>query len=133
MVSKIDHIGIAVSNLEETVKLYTDFLGLKVEKTETHAEQKVNVAFLPIGDTEFELLEPNDPESAIAKFIKTRGEGIQHIALRVENIEEAIAEMRAKGMRFIDEKPRIGAGGTKIAFLHPKNTHGVLLELVQVK
>lgn len=131
MISKIDHIGIAVSNLDETVKLYTDFLGLKVEKTETHEEQKVKVAFVPVGDTEFELLEPTDPESAIAKFIKSRGEGIQHIALRVENIEKAIGELKEKGMRFIDEKPRIGAGNTKIVFLHPKTTHGVLLEMVQ--
>jgi len=131
VISKIDHIGIAVSNLDETVKLYTDFLGLKVEKTETHEEQKVKVAFVPVGDTEFELLEPTDPESAIAKFIKSRGEGIQHIALRVENIEKAIGELKEKGMRFIDEKPRIGAGNTKIVFLHPKTTHGVLLEMVQ--
>jgi methylmalonyl-CoA/ethylmalonyl-CoA epimerase len=131
MISKIDHIGIAVANLDETVKFYSEMLGMKVEKTETHAGQKVKVAFLPVGDTELELLESTDPEGAIAKFIKSKGEGIQHIAFRTENIEKAILELKEKGMRFIDEKPRIGAGNTKIVFLHPKNTYGVLVELVQ--
>jgi methylmalonyl-CoA/ethylmalonyl-CoA epimerase len=131
MIAKIDHIGIAVANLDETVKFYSEMLGMKVAKTETHAEQKVKVAFLPVGDTELELLEPTDPESAIARHIKNKGEGIQHIAFRVENIEQAILDLKGKGMRFIDEKPRIGAGNTKIVFLHPKNTYGVLVELVQ--
>jgi methylmalonyl-CoA/ethylmalonyl-CoA epimerase len=131
MISKIDHIGIAVANLDETVKFYSEMLGMKVEKTETHAGQKVKVAFLPVGDTELELLESTDPEGTIAKFIKSKGEGIQHIAFRTENIEKAILELKEKGMRFIDEKPRIGAGNTKIVFLHPKNTYGVLVELVQ--
>jgi len=131
MISKIDHIGIAVANLDETVKFYSEMLGMKVEKTETHAGQKVKVAFLPVGDTELELLESTDPEGAIAKFIKSKGEGIQHIAFRTENIEKAILELKEKGMRFIDEKPRIGAGNTKVVFLHPKNTYGVLVELVQ--
>lgn len=131
MIAKIDHIGIAVANLDETVKFYSEMLGMKVAKTETHAEQKVKVAFLPVGDTELELLEPTDPESAIAKHIKNKGEGIQHIAFKVENVEQAVADLKAKGMRFVDEKPRIGAGNTKIVFLHPKNTYGVLVELVQ--
>lgn len=131
MISKIDHIGIAVANLDETVKFYSEMLGMKVEKTETHAGQKVKVAFLPVGDTELELLESTDPEGAIAKFIKSKGEGIQHIAFRTENIEKAILELKEKGMRFIDEKPRIGAGNAKVVFLHPKNTYGVLVELVQ--
>ena len=130
MIYKIDHIGIAVANLDEKVKFY-EMLGMEVEKTETHARQKVKVDFLPIGDTELELLEPTDPESAIAKFISSKGQGIQHIAFQTENIEKAIADLKAKGMRFIDEKPRSGAGGTKIVFLHPKNTYGVLVELVQ--
>lgn len=131
MILKIDHIGVAVANLDATVKFYSEMLGMKVEKTETHAGQKVKVAFLPVGDTEMELLEPTDPESAIAKHIKNKGEGIQHIAFRVQNIEQAIADLKAKGMRFVDENPRIGAGNTKIVFLHPKNTYGVLVELVQ--
>ncbi|MDI3534367.1 MAG: methylmalonyl-CoA/ethylmalonyl-CoA epimerase [Thermosediminibacterales bacterium] len=129
MIKKIDHIGIAVSNLEEALKLYTDVLGLNLADTEIVEEQKVKVAFLPIGDTEIELLEPTDPDSPIAKFIEKRGQGIQHIAFRVDNIEEAIKEMKDKGMRMIDEKPRYGAGGANIAFIHPKSTQGVLVEL----
>ncbi len=131
MTSKIDHIGIAVANLDEALKLYTEVLGLTVHGTETVEEQKVKVAFLPIGDTEVELLESTDPEGPIAKFIEAKGQGIQHIAFRVSNIEEALAAMKAKGMRLIDEKPRYGAGGAKIAFLHPKSTNGVLIELCE--
>ena len=131
MTSKLDHIGIAVANLDEALKLYTEILGLKVHGTETVEEQKVKVAFLPIGDTEVELLESTDPEGPIAKFIEAKGQGIQHIAFRVSNIEEALAAMKAKGIRLIDEKPRYGAGGAKIAFLHPKSTNGVLIELCE--
>jgi methylmalonyl-CoA/ethylmalonyl-CoA epimerase len=131
MVLKVDHIGIAVSSIEESLKLYTDVLGIKLHGTETVAEHKVKVAFLPLGDTEIELLEATDSESSIAKFIESRGQGIQHIALRVENIEKALEEMKEKGIRLIDEKPRYGAGGAKIAFLHPKSTNGVLVELCQ--
>lgn len=129
MIKKVDHIGIAVSNLEEALKLYTDVLGLNLADTEIVEEQKVKVAFLPIGDTEIELLEPTDPDSPIAKFIEKRGQGIQHIAFRVDDIEKAIKEMKDKGMRMIDEKPRYGAGGANIAFIHPKSTQGVLIEL----
>lgn len=130
-VLKVDHIGIAVKNLDETLKFYTDALGLEVEGTETVEEQKVKVAFLPVGDTEVELLESTSPDGPIAKFIEKKGEGIQHIAFKVENIEEAIKHMKEKGFRMIDEKPRYGAGGAKIAFCHPKSTYGVLLELCQ--
>lgn len=128
-VEKIDHIGIAVKNLEETLKFYQEILGLECVGTEVVEEQKVKVAFLPIGDTEVELLESTEEDGPIAKFIEKKGEGIQHIAFRVENIEEAIEEMKAKGVRMIDEKPRYGAGGAKIAFCHPKSTNGVLVEL----
>lgn len=131
MVSKVDHIGIAVKDLEETLKLYTEVLGLHLENTEVVEEQKVKVAFLPVGDTEIELLESTDPEGPIGKFIETKGQGIQHIAFRVDDIEKAIEEMKNKGLRMIDEKPRYGAGGAKIAFLHPKSTNGVLIELCQ--
>ncbi len=131
MVQKVDHIGVAVSSLEDALKIYTDVLGLKLHGTEVVEEQKVRVAFLPVGDTEVELLESTDPEGPIAKFIEKRGEGIQHIAFRVDNIEEALAEMRRKGIRLIDEKPRYGAGGARIAFLHPKSTGGVLVELCE--
>ena len=133
MVGKIDHIGIAVSNLDEAVKLYRDVLGLELHGTEVVPEQKVRVAFLPVGDTEVELLESTSAEGPIAKFIEAKGQGIQHIAFRVDDIEAALEEMKAKGMRLIDDKPRYGAGGAKIAFLHPKSTGGVLIELCERK
>ncbi|WIF95652.1 methylmalonyl-CoA epimerase [Caminicella sporogenes] len=132
-VLKVDHIGIAVKNLDETLKFYTEALGLELHGTETVEEQKVRVAFLPVGDTEVELLESTSPDGPIAKFIEKKGEGIQHIAFRVENIEEAIEYMKEKGFRMIDEKPRYGAGGAKIAFMHPKSSHGVLVELSERK
>ena len=128
-VLKIDHLGIAVHSIEEAKKLFQDTLGLKFEGSETVAEQKVTTAFFPVGDSEVELLESTAPDGPIAKYLEKRGEGIQHIAFRVENIEEAVAELKEKGIRLIDEKPRLGAGGAKIAFLHPKSTHGVLIEI----
>lgn len=131
MVKKVDHIGIAVKNLEETLKFYEGALGLKCGGTEVVEEQKVKVAFLPIGDTEIELLESTDEQGPISRYIEKKGEGIQHMAYRVDNIEKAIEEMKAKGIRMIDEKPRYGAGGAKIAFLHPKSTYGVLIELCE--
>ncbi|MPN61467.1 hypothetical protein SDC9_209204 [bioreactor metagenome] len=133
MVKKVDHIGIAVSNLDEAVKLYSDVLGLELHGTEVVEEQKVKVAFLPVGDTEVELLESTAPDGPIAKFIEAKGQGIQHIAFRVDDIEAALAEMKEKGLRLIDEKPRYGAGGARIAFLHPKSTSGVLIELCERK
>lgn len=132
-VLQIDHIGIAVKNLDETLEFYTEVLGLKAHGTEVIEEQKVKVAFLPCGDSELELLESTAEDGPIAKFIEKNGEGIQHIALRVDNIEEAIAMLQEKGMRLIDEKPRYGAGGARIAFLHPKATKGVLMELSERK
>lgn len=131
MVQKVDYIGIAVKNLDEALKFYEDVLGLKCAGSEVVEEQKVKVAFLPIGDTEVELLESTEEDGPIAKYVEKKGEGIQHIAYRVANIEEAIEEMKSKGIRMIDEKPRYGAGGAKIAFLHPKSTYGVLIELCE--
>lgn len=128
-VLKLDHIGIAVKNLDETLKFYTEALGLELHGEEVVEEQKVKVAFLPVGDTEVELLESTSPDGPIAKFIEKKGEGIQHMAFKVENIEEAIAHMEEKGFRMIDKAPRYGAGGAKIAFMHPKSSHGVLVEL----
>ncbi|MBK5252552.1 MAG: methylmalonyl-CoA epimerase [Peptostreptococcaceae bacterium] len=127
---KIDHIGIAVKDLEKALEFY-EALGMKAEGTEVVEEQKVRVAFLPTGDSEIELLESTSPDGPIAKHIEKKGEGIQHLALRVENIEEAIADLMEKGVRMIDEKPRYGAGGAKIAFVHPKSTNGILLELTE--
>ena len=128
-VLKIDHLGIAVDSIEQAKKLFHDILGLKFEGAETVEEQKVTTAFFPVGESEVELLESTAPDGPIAKYLEKRGEGIQHIAFRVDNLEEALAELKDKGIRLIDEKPRKGAGGAKIAFLHPKSTHGVLIEL----
>ena len=128
--SQIDHIGIAVKNIEEAAKLYTD-LGLKVEGTEVVESQKVKVAFIGIGQSRIELLESTAPDGNIAKFIEAKGEGIHHLAVKVDNIEKALEELSAKGYQLIDKTPRVGAGGHKIAFLHPKSTKGVLLELSQ--
>jgi methylmalonyl-CoA epimerase len=128
----LDHIGIAVKSLAESSKLY-ELLGIKSTGTEEVAEQKVKVAFFPVGDSEVELLESTSPDGPIAKHIEKNGEGIQHIALRVDDIEAALAELKAKGVRLIDEKPRYGAGGARIAFVHPKSTGGILLELSERK
>ncbi len=133
MVNKLDHIGIAVNNLEESVKFYEEILGLKLQGIETVEEQKVKVAFLPLGDTEIELLEGTSPDSPVAKFIENKGQGVQHLAFKVDNIEKVLEEMKEKGIRLIDEKPRYGAGGARIAFLHPKSTNGVLVELCERK
>lgn len=129
---RIDHVGIAVKNLEEAKKLF-EAMGLSVTEIEEVAEQKVKVAFFPLEGSEIELLETTDPDGPIGKFIEKRGEGIQHIALRVDDIEAALEELKAKGYQLIDQKPRYGAGGARIAFLHPKSTFGVLLELSERK
>ena len=128
---KIDHLGIAVKSIDEGKNFWTDVLGLEFEGSETVAEQKVTTAFFPVGESEVELLESTAPDGPIAKYIEKKGEGIQHVAFRVENIEVALSELKEKGIRLIDERPRIGAGGVKIAFLHPKATNGVLVELCQ--
>lgn len=130
-VSKVDHIGIAVKSIAESKKFYTEILGLIALGEETVEEQKVKVCFIPCGDSEIELLESTSPDGPVAKFIEARGEGMQHIALRVDDIDAAIAELKEKGVRLIDEKPRYGAGGARIAFVHPKATNGILLELSQ--
>lgn len=133
MVTKVDHIGIAVKNIDEALNFYEGVLGLKTAGKETVEEQKVTVAFLPIGDSEVELLESTSEDGPIAKFIEKNGEGIQHIAYKVDDIEKAIETMKSKGVRMIDEKPRYGAGGARIAFCHPKSTGGVLVELCERK
>lgn len=130
---KVDHIGIAVKDLEASIAFYGDILGLEMSGSEVVEEQKVKVAFFPVGDTEIELLESTSEDGPIAKFIEKNGEGIQHIAFKVDNIEEAIEYMLSKGMKMIDEKPRYGAGGAKIAFVHPKSSNRVLVELSERK
>jgi methylmalonyl-CoA/ethylmalonyl-CoA epimerase len=129
---KVDHVGIAVKSLAESSKIY-EILGITSTGTEEVAEQKVRVSFFPVGDSEIELLESTSPDGPIARHIEKNGEGIQHLALRVDNLEAALAELKAKGVRLIDEKPRYGAGGAKIAFVHPKSTGGILLELSERK
>lgn len=128
---KIDHLGIAVNSIEDGKNFWSDVLGLAFEGAETVAEQKVTTAFFPVGESEVELLESTSPDGPVAKYIEKRGQGIQHIAFRVDDIEAALAELKEKGIRLIDETPRPGAGGAKIAFLHPKATGGVLVELCQ--
>ena len=132
-VTRVDHIGIAVKNLDEMVKWYEETLGIEAHGYEVVEEQKVKVAFLPIGESELELLEDTTGDGPVAKFIEKNGEGVQHIALRVDNIEETLAELKAKEVRLIDQTPRYGAGNASIAFVHPKATHGVLLELCERK
>jgi len=129
MLQQIDHIGIAVRDLDETIAFYRDVMGLEVSSTEIFNGMKV--AFLRIADSELELLEDMTPNGAIARHIAKRGEGLQHVAYRVSNIEEALAEMRAKGITLIDAQPRPGARNARVAFLHPKSTKGVLIEFVE--
>ncbi len=128
---KIDHLGIAVNSIGGGKEFWSDIMGLHFEGSETVAEQKVTTAFFPVGESEVELLESTSPDGPVAKFIEKKGEGFQHVAFRVANIEEALAELKEKGVKLIDEKPRIGAGGAKIAFLHPKATGGILVELCE--
>lgn len=129
MLQQIDHIGIAVKNLDETVAFYRQVMGLEVSSTEVFNGMKI--AFLRIGDSELELLEDLTPDGTIARHVAKWGEGMQHVAYRVVNIEEALQEMRMKGIALIDERPRPGAREARVAFLHPKSTKGVLIEFVE--
>ena len=130
MITRINHIGIAVNSIDEAIKLYTDVLGLKLKEMEVVEEQKVRTAIIPVGESKIELLESTDPEGVIAKFIERRGEGLHHLAFEVSNIEDALGVVAGKGVTLIDEKPRKGVENTDIAFLHPKGTK-ILMELVQ--
>ncbi len=128
-IKQIDHIGIAVKNIDESLEIYK-LLGFKCAGTEIVEEQKVKVAFLPCGESELELLEPISEDSPVSKFIEKKGEGMHHIAVRVDDIEKTLAELKSSNVRLIDEQPRYGAGGAKIAFVHPKETK-ILIELTQ--
>ena len=132
MLTKINHIGIAVQSLEASIPFYRDNLGMAFAGIEEVPEQKVRVAMLEVGESKIELLEPTSSESPVAKFIEKNGVGIHHIAYEVTDIEAAIARLLSDGVRMVDEKPRNGAHGTRIAFIHPKTTLGVLTELCQV-
>lgn len=131
MITKINHIGIAVNSIDDAVKLYTDVLGLKVDNIEVVEDQKVKTAIIPVGESKIELIESTDPEGTIAKFIEKKGEGLHHLALEVGNIQDALGALASKGVALIDEKPRRGVENTNIAFLHPKGTGRVLIELVE--
>ncbi len=128
---KINHVGIAVSDQKEAVNFYRDILGLEIEKTEVVEEQGVKTIFIPTGESEIELLVATDENSPIAKYISKYGPGIQHLALEVDDLASELARLKEKGVKLIDEIPRSGAGNTKIAFLHPKSTQGVLIELCE--
>lgn len=131
--SHIEHIGIAVKSLEESIPYWENIFGLKCYAIEEVAEQKVKTAFFKVGQTKIELLESTDPEGPIGKFIEKKGEGVHHIAFAVTGLENALAETESKGIQLIDKTPRKGAEGLHIAFLHPKSTHGVLTELCENK
>ena len=131
MIIGLDHIGIAVNSIDEALAIYEKIFGLKLEKTLVAEEQKVKIAFLLMGKTKIELLEPTDKESAVAKFLEKRGEGVHHIALAVTDIESFLQQLKDRGIALVDEKPRIGVEGGKVAFLHPKSTRNVLIELCE--
>jgi methylmalonyl-CoA epimerase len=132
MFAGMDHVGVAVKNLDEAISVYRDVLGFKLDGVHVLTERKVRVAFLSTGgETQIELLEPLSSDSPVAKFLESRGEGIHHFAVEVDDIEAVLAELKRKGVVLVDDKPREGAEGKKIAFVHPKSTHGVLLELVE--
>jgi len=131
MITGLEHIGIAVNKIDEALQIFENILGLKLVKKATVEAQKVKIAFLQVGETKIELLEPTDKEGTVAKFLKNRGEGIHHIAFNVTDIEDMLQQLKEKGITLLDEKPRKGAEGGKIAFLHPKSTKNVLIELCE--
>jgi len=131
MITELEHVGVAVNKIDEALQVFENILGLKLERTRTVEEQKLKIAFLKVGQTKIELLEPTDKESTVAKFLEKRGEGIHHIAFRVTGIEDMLQRLKAGGIILIDEKPRKGVECSKIAFLHPKSTKNVLIELCE--
>lgn len=131
MITQINHLGIAVRSLEERIPFYRDVLGLPFLGQEEVADQKVRVAMFKVGEVKIELLEPTDHESPIAKFLETKGEGIHHLAFQSDDIEAQLNDLKGKNIRLIDEQPRLGAHQTKIAFIHPKSSGKVLLEICQ--
>ncbi len=131
MLRKVEHIALAVSNLEEAIAHYGEVWGAEVEHRERVEDQGVEEAMLPIGDTYLQLLGPTGPDTTVAKFIEKRGEGLHHIAFEVDDLEGALADLKAKGVPLIDEAPRLGGRGHMVAFVHPKGNHGLLVELIQ--
>jgi len=131
MIKKIDHIGVVVSDIEEALQVYQQALGLTLAKIQDRPDQAVRIAFLPTGGSEIELVQPVTGDSGVARFLQKRGEGIHHICLEVDDIEQALADLQERGLQLIDETPRTGFQGEKFAFIHPKSTHGVLIELYE--
>ena len=131
MINGIDHVGIAVKSIDKAKKFWVDTLGLKLSHIEEVPEQKVRVAMLKAGETTIELLEPTSPDSPIQRFIEKRGEGLHHLTLGTDNLAERLKKLRSANVVLVDEQPRVGVGGAKIAFLHPKSAHGVLVELCE--
>ncbi len=131
MLSAIDHIGIAVDDLDAAVKLYRDSLGMPLVHRETVAEQGVEAALLDVGGSHVELLAPLSPDTAVGKFLAKRGSGLHHVAYRVPSVDATLTELAKQGMRLIDERPRTGIRGSRVAFIHPSSTGGVLTELVE--
>ncbi len=131
MFTRIDHIGIAVQDIQDALKFYEDALGLKLERVVEEEGGRTEVAFLPVGGSEVELVEPKDTDSGLAKYLAKRGEGVHHICFEVDDIEAALARLKEHGAQLIDETPRQNARGQRYAFVHPKSAHGVLIELYQ--
>jgi methylmalonyl-CoA/ethylmalonyl-CoA epimerase len=131
MLSTIDHVGVAVEDIDAAVALYRDTLGMPLVHRETVADQGVEAALLDVGDGHLELLQPLGPETAVGKFLAKRGPGLHHVAYRVSSVEETLRELSAAGLRLIDERPRTGIRGSRVAFVHPAGTGGVLTEIVQ--
>ena len=131
VIKKIDHIGVVVNDIEEALKVYQQALGLSLAKVQERPDQAVTIAFLPTGESEIELVQPVTSDSGVAKFLQKRGEGIHHICLEVNDIEKTLADLQEKGLHLIDESPRTGPEGERFAFIHPKSTHGVLIELYE--
>jgi methylmalonyl-CoA epimerase len=130
VITKINHVGIAVRSIEEATKLYTEVLGLEVHDMETMDAYKVKIAIIPVGDSKIEFVEPTDPEGKVAKYIEKNGEGLHHLALEVDDIEAALSSLKARGIPLVDETPRAGTGGTRVAFIHPRGAK-ISLELVE--
>ena len=131
MITRIDHIGIAIQNIDDTLTFFRDALGMKLERVESEEGGRTRVAFLPVGTSDVELVEPQDTDSGLAKFLAKRGEGVHHICFEVDDIDAALARLKEKGVQLIDEAPRENAKGMRYAFIHPKSAHGVLIELYQ--
>ncbi len=131
MITGLDHIGIAIKNLDSALPTFEQLLELELKHVDRSSEHGIKAAIFAVGETKIELLEPLDKESPISKFLENRGQGIHHLAFKVDNIEKALEQLKAKGVALIDQKPRIGIEGGKIAFLHPKETSNILIELCE--